>query len=353
VCSSDLNRDLTPKYVEAIGRDLMDSIPAGSIYFGGTDIGRGIPTGLSKSHVNADPFFTLTQNALADNTYLNYLRSMYGSRIYIPTAEDSQSCFNEYLQDAQRRLNARQLKPGEDVRVEGGRVQVSGQVAVMAINGLLARIIFDKNPTKEFYVEESFPLEWMYPHLTPNGLILKINREPLPALSPEIVERDRKYWESRLSILIGQWLTEETPVKEVTEYAEKVFLEKDLQGFKGEAALVKTDGACKAYSKLRSSIAGVYAWRLNNAKGATPEDQERLAKAADYAFRQAFALCPYSSEATFRYINLLLARHRPEDAIQIAQTALNIATERNESNVGQLRDLVRQLKQQKGQKRER
>ena len=42
----------------------------------------------------------------------------------------------------------------------------------MSINGLLTKVIFDKNPTNEFYVEESFPLDWMYPHLTPHGVIM-------------------------------------------------------------------------------------------------------------------------------------------------------------------------------------
>src|SRR6266540_1036702 len=84
----------------------------------------------------------------------------------------------------------RQLKPGEDVTIVDNRVQVRGQVAVMAINGLLTKVIFDKNPERELYVEESFPLDWMYPHLTPHGLIMKINREPVPSIPPEIVAKD-------------------------------------------------------------------------------------------------------------------------------------------------------------------
>ena len=73
--------------------------------------------------------------------------------------------------------------------MENGRVQVSGQVAVMSINGLLAKVIFDKNPDREFYIEESFPLDWMYPHLEPHGLIMKINRQPLAELPDDIVGR--------------------------------------------------------------------------------------------------------------------------------------------------------------------
>jgi hypothetical protein len=78
--------------------------------------------------------------------------------IITPTTADSQKAFQDYIEDAQRRLAAGQLRQGEDVRIEGGRVQVSGQVAVMAINALLTKVIFDKNPDHEFYVEEAFRL---------------------------------------------------------------------------------------------------------------------------------------------------------------------------------------------------
>ena len=168
------------KYSTAYANDIIASIPPGSIYFGGTDPGRFLVTGMEKSQVNADPFFLLTQNALADSTYLDYLRGMYGDRIYIPTSDDAAKCFQDYTEDAQKRLQSHQLKPGENVsQGANGKIQVSGQVAVMEINGLLAKIIFDQNPNREFYVEESFPLDWMYPYLEPHGLIMKINRQPM------------------------------------------------------------------------------------------------------------------------------------------------------------------------------
>ena len=116
-------------------------------------------------------------------------------KIYIPTADDSAKCFQDYTEDVARRQQSHQLKPGEDVKQDAsGRVQISGQVAVMEINGLLAKIIFDKNTNQEFYVEESFPLDWMYPYLEPHGLIFKLNRQPLTELSDEIVQRDHDYW---------------------------------------------------------------------------------------------------------------------------------------------------------------
>lgn len=256
------------KYSAAFGNDIIESIPPGSIYFGGTDSGRFIVTAMQKSHVNADPFFTLTQNALADHTYLDYLQSMYGRKIYIPTGEDSQNCFQEYAEDAQQRLKSNKLKPGEDVKMTEGHVQVSGQVAVMEINGLLVKTIFDKNPSREFYIEESYPLDWMYPNLEPHNLIMKINRQPLASLSDETVQNDTDYWAKYVTPMIGDWLNKDTTDKEVAAFAEKIYLKKDLSGFSGDPQFVQNDYSCKMFSKLRSSIGGLYAWRAQHAADA-------------------------------------------------------------------------------------
>lgn len=311
-----------PRYVQLAIDGIIPSIPAGSIYFGGTDPGRGLPTAFSRSQIDGDPFFTLTQNALADSTYLEYLRRTYGGKIETPTEADSQRCFAEYAADAERRLKEKKLKPGEDIRIVDGKPQVRGQVAVMAINGLLAKTIFDANPDRQFYVEESFPLDWMYPHLSPHGLILKINREPLTELSAETLRRDREYWRGLLAKMLGEWLAEDTPVRTLTDFVEKVYVRNNLHGFQGDPRFIRNQHPQKLFSKLRSSIAGVYAWRIHNAKG--PEEKERMIREADFAFRQAFALCPYSPEAVFRYVSLLVQQHRIEDAALIAEAATQL-----------------------------
>ena len=77
--------------------------------------------------------------------------------IYTPTPEDSERCFQEYLAGRATALQANQLKPGEDVHVIDNRVQVSGQVAVMAINGLLTKVIFDHNPEERILRRGKFP----------------------------------------------------------------------------------------------------------------------------------------------------------------------------------------------------
>jgi beta-lactamase regulating signal transducer with metallopeptidase domain len=369
-----------PKYTALFADGIISSIPAGSIYFGGTDPGRCVPTAFVKSHAEADPFFILTQNALADGTYLEYLRAMYGGRIYIPTGEDSAKCFQDYVADAQRRMQEHKLKPGEDVKMVDGKVQVSGQVAVMSINGLITKVIFDRNPDRGFYVEESFPLDWMYPYLEPHGLIMKLNRQPLAQLPEEVIARDHEYWRKVVGDMLGDWLGDKTTVRNIADFVDRVYVRKnlkgfpadtgliaqmpmskivewenrtgvrkDLKGFTGDPRFVQSGFATASFSKLRSSIAGVYAWRLST--NAPPEyqpkseaDRQALLAEADLAFRQAFALCPYSPEALFRYVSLLLQSSRFDDALLIAQTFLKVDPQNK-----QARGLLENIKSYKAQ----
>ncbi len=48
---------------------------------------------------------------------------------------------------------------------------------------------------------------------------------------------------------------------------------------------------------------------------------------ADFAFRQAYVLCPSSPEALFRYVNLLVDAKRVDDALLLAQTSLKFTPE--------------------------
>ena len=338
------------KYAIAFGNDIIQSIPDGSIYFGGADAGRFAVTALMESHADGKPFFMLSQNPLADVTYLHYLRAMYGGKIHTPTDEDWQKSFQDYTTDAQRRLahdqqfpnEPKQLKPGEEVRLDtNGQIQLSGQMNVIGIRELLTKTIFDKNPDREFYVEESFPLDWMYPYLEPHGLIMKINRQPLPALSDEIVQRDSDYWTKYLTPMIGGWLKPDTTIEEVAAFAEKIHVKKDLSGFAGDPQFVQNEYWCENFSKLRSSIGGLYDWRAQHAADAA--EKKRMNDAADFAFRQAWALCPYSPETVVRYVNLLMSQNRRADALLVAETAAKMPESKGNE---QLRGFVTALKSQ-------
>ena len=400
----------TPPFKDKGGKQLYPEMTKDAVLFGGTDPGRFNPTYMifcesftPPSKKPLDPQFDrrdvylITQNALADGTYLNYIRAHYNrsaqkdtpffqellrsqrdvetqstnllarmaapvdrfftdfgakveerrrkegvypkKEIITPTPEDSFQCYNEYIYDAQVRSQRGMLKPGEDVRVIDGKAQVSGQVAVMSINALLAKIIFDKNPSHEFYIEESFPLDWMYPYLSPFGIIMKINRQPLGEMSQEIVDKDHEFWSQYSTRLIGNWIRYDTTVKQICEFAERVYLRRDYSGFDGDRKFIRDDNAQKAFSKLRSSLAGVYSWRVNNSKN--PVEQQRMLKEADFAFRQAFAFCPFSPEAVFRYVNLLATQGRLDDALLISETCLKLDSENTNvaGLVAQLRDM--------------
>jgi hypothetical protein len=314
------------QYAVDIGKDIARSIPEGAIFFGGNRPGRGLAAAYATPTNGECPFMILSQNAFSDRRHLAYLRFAYGTKAYMPADQDAQTSLETYLEDARRRClhdiespaEPRQLKPGEEVKIVDGKAQVAGHVAVMAINGLIARTVFDRNPDREFYVMESFPLDWMFPHLSPHGLILKLNREPVATLTPEMGDRDRSYWNARMKRWIGGWLTPETPVKEVCAFAETIFLRKDYAGFEGDADFVRNDYITEIYAKLRSSQAGVYQWRIEHSRSS--EEKQRMMQEADFAFRQAFVLRPTYTEVMFRYVALLVEMSRVDDALLVART---------------------------------
>jgi hypothetical protein len=91
-------------------------------------------------------------------------------------------------------MQLNQLRPEKEVKVVDNRISVSGQVGIMAMNGTIAKLIFERNPNHDFFVEESLPIEWMYPHLTPFGIVMKLNRQPLLSLPEEILRKDHEFW---------------------------------------------------------------------------------------------------------------------------------------------------------------
>jgi len=319
----------------------------GAVLYGGTDPGRFVPTYMIFCESRVDPedryrnkhfdpeggqnfdrrdVYIITQNALADSTYMSYIRDHYDytrpdpnnpatlerrepwqravfrwawrrmhrdtmypkEPIWIPTEQDTQRAFQEYVAGFQNR----QPGPDEQVEINNGQVQVKGVGGVMAINAILTKWIFDRAKDKHaFYVEESYVIPWMYPYLTPAGIIMKINRDELPgpdqnpALWAQIVAMDRAYWDKLFAELTAR-----------PEFA-------------------RDTDAQKTFSKLRSAIGGVYAYR-------------RLLAEAEYAFQQARALCPDSPEANFRLAQLYLEQNRTDDAIRV----LNELQERDPLN---------------------
>jgi len=307
------------KYSAEFGREIMDSMPKGSVYFGGTDPGRFIITVMCQSQQDGDTAFVISPEPLRSVDggmgYLQYLGGIYGKEIEVPTKADLEGCDNDFV----RRLEENSKDFHDDL---------------MGLAGPMIRMIADKNPGRELFIEQRFPITSLYPSLEPHGLIFKINRQPLAELSDDVVRRDHDYWCKCLEPKIGGWLTNGASIETIAAFAEKIFLRHDFKGFAGDERYVQNEYTCKMFSRERAAIGGLYAWRAEDT--ADPGEKKRMNEAAEFAFRQAWALCPYSSEAVYQYINLLANQARWSDALLVAKTAARMP-----ANIGPDGDAMR------------
>jgi len=323
------------------GDSIIQKIPAGSIYFGGTDAGRFVVSALSVSHTEGRPFFTVTQNGLADNSYLDYLRDIYGGKIYVPTADDSQRLFQDYLADAQKRQEKNQLKEDEHVEVVSNRVQVSGLVAVMAVNELLCKCIIEKNPSREIYLEESYSLESLYAQSVPHGLIFKVKHEKMKELPGQIVAADHRFWTDECRSLIGNAVKERGSVGELCAWTERVFMHPNADRFEGSRAYLKDKQAPQYWSQCRSAIAGYYEWWSKNSE---KSQRTNLNEEADFAFRQSVALFPFNPSVAWRYTQFLMKNQRTNDAKVLIDATLRMEPEkRMDIDSDQLKGALKKL----------
>ena len=173
-------------------------------------------------------------------------------------------------------------------------------------------------------------------------------------LPDDVFKRDHAFWSKYSERLIGNWITYDTSVQQIADWVEKVYLRNDYSGFTGDRKFVRDDDAQKAFSKLRSSQGGIYAWRLNLLRPSPPypppdpkylpyrpksdAEVEQLQRECDFAFKQSFAFCPYSPEAVIRYANFLFQFNRFDDALIIAKTCQKL-----DPYNGQITDLIGQI----------
>ena len=272
------------------GNAALDALRPGMVYVGGTDAGRFIPTLLNETS-DADQHIVLTQNGLADATYLDYLRFLYGDQMTTLTAADSQQAFSDYLADATKRLEhdqqfpdeSPQLRPGEDVRMVDGKVQVSGQVSVMCINELLLQALMQKNPDAAFALKESFPFQSTYADATTLGPIMELrNTDAQAALTPDRANQALGYWGDAVQALLA------------------------------DPEVPNGSNPRSAYSKLLVGQANLFLDRNYTGQ-------------AEEAFRLATELAPDNPEAVYKYAGLLAKENRFAEASQLVQSALTLA----------------------------
>ena len=278
------------------GRDMLADLPKNSFVFGGTDPGRFVPTYMVLSEsfepkkFKRDPKFdrrdlyVITQNALADAFYNQYIRNHYSTErpeakswierwlgrdkqypkapLVLPRQEDIMAIYQSAIETRQK--NAAAPDPNADPTV---------------LNSLVGEWIWQRNKDqRHFFVEESFPMEWSYPNAVPHGLCYEIKKNPTTVLSAEIVQGDMQYWRDYIDHL-----------KRNPRFAEDI----DAQ---------------RSFSKLRNTGGNIYKWR-------------KMPEAAEQAYRQALELWPGNSETLNNFSDLLMQQNRAEELRDILAKA--------------------------------
>lgn len=281
--AAEVANEWKPERLVDYGNSILESLKPGMIYLGGTDAGRFIPTLLNVTP-DGDRNIVITQNALADSSYLEYIREVHGHRFSPLTAADTEQAFAGYMEDAKRRLEhdqkfpdePKQVRPGEEIRMEQGKVIASGQLAVMSINERLVQTLIASNPGLSFAMEESFPLASVQAGAFPLGPILELKTtDQSPDLLSERAAASINQWRSKADVLLAD--------PDATE-------------------------ALAAYSKLVVGHAGLF-------------HQQKLDSEADQAFRLAVQLTPSNSEVVTRYATFLSDQARFPEAQAIVQRA--------------------------------
>jgi len=332
--------NLRKKYFGYIyGIEMLKYCDPGAIFYGGTDPGRFVPLYM----INCDKFrsdvWLITQNGLADATYMNVLRDRYckpkhiwgwaktllkaldaeredhkgENTIYIPSTTDFERAFKIYI-DRVKERRARGENIEEEVNIVNGKISVGGVAGVMRLNGILTEMIWKENKAKHsFYVEESYVIPWMYPYLEPAGMIMKLCGEKT-SITPEKVKKDFEYWNNITNMFDNGGMIEfedlSPEIVEANPDIVKLFCNEKADGRKGKILIKPGEfqddvTAQKSFSKCRSAIAGVYEYR-------------KLWDAAANAYQQAIWLYPKSAEAYMRLANMYMKIGKFDEAYNLA-----------------------------------
>ncbi len=298
------------------GADMMRDMGPNAVYYGGSDPGRFVPTYMAfvesqqpdawkadwaiypdiarkTGHAfDRRDVTVITQNALCDSFYAQYIREQYDPR-YRPTTwtpfekwlgrdeaypvipvtcvsdEELRECWDEYSR-----------QPDVVERMSRGEPELRpGSNDVFDINGIVARKIFEKNKKDHtFYIEQSVPLDWTYPYLLPSGLIFKLNNEPMDKLPADAVAADRAYWDA---------------------YSQKLLNDPHYR-VDNDAVLV--------FAKLAFWHADLYRWRKMDAE-------------TEYFLRLSLKLCPQLQDAVYSLTHLLADQNRFDEATAVIQQA--------------------------------
>ena len=222
------------------GDDVLGNLRPGSVYIGGSDPGRFIPTLLNETSAG-EHHPVLTQNALADSRYLEYIQFLYGDRLHLPNDQDSHKIFADYIADAQKRFEhdeqfpdePRQVRHREELKMVEGKLAAGGSTAVMDINERLLNFILEKNPETAFALQESFPFKTTYREATPLGPIMELRARPDSTPLPETdAAQSVDYWRN----VANATATDHSSEEALKAYSHMAVAQGNLLAHEGHAA---------------------------------------------------------------------------------------------------------------------
>lgn len=338
-----LSRTWSSQRLKSIVHEITSVIGTNNIYFGGTDVGRFAVTAAMEDHELGRPCFVLTQNLLCDASYRDYVITMFGSRLSIPTAADFVEIYNDYIADAKRRQQSGTLGKNEQVVIDkSGAVGVRGPGAYWELTGRFVNAIAVKNTDREIYIEQSEPLFGLNRHLVPAGPIFRFSRIAFDRLPEDAVQADRLYWSNLCGALLGDCISEKTTFKEICDFTGRVYVQGETNEYKGDLAYLGERATQEYFSKMRLSTADLYVWRC--VKASEVGDKTRMWTEALVAMKQALALAPGSFETATFVKNTLVDVRQYEDAVAILEvcSALNPANEHLLSEIHRIQQLASQ-----------
>jgi tetratricopeptide (TPR) repeat protein len=236
--------------------------------------------------VKRDPAFDrrdlyiITQNGVGEPLYRKYLADHYG-----PERPQPANAFERWLgrgsiYPAKPLVFPTEEEIQETVAREMKAAADRGVMDPSIPHGVVTRLIWEKNrDAHEFFVEESFPLEWSYDHAEPHGLLYKIHRKPLKEIPAESVREDFEFWDA---------------------YSERLLSNPDY---------AKDYDAQRSFSKLRASTGNLYRHRKMDAE-------------AERAYRQALALWVGNGESLNGLSQMLWERGEFDGVIKMFEAAL-------------------------------
>ena len=277
------------------GHDMLKDLPPGSVMIGGTDPGRFVATYMifgespQPSKHKQDPSFDrrdlyiLTQNALGERNYMKYLRDHYTAARPKPVNTFERWLGREHSYPAKPLILPTEEETQEMIKIVAKNEQESGRPLgkeSSELFSLILRWIWENNRAEhEFFIEESFPINWTYDYAIPHGLIYQLNKTKLQSLPPEVVETDFAYWKDYSARLLN------------------------------DPNFPEDFDAQRSFSKLRQSIANIYRHR-------------GMSSEAERAYHEALALWRGNAEAIAALMPYLWDRRQFDQFIVLCDRAL-------------------------------